>query len=224
MLKKVLISVLAVLLICIYSCVGQPAKKTEAETIKEKLDFYDKKYSSKIEAYRQLLYNKYYTKMKPNDYERLKNVSLDTCPIRYGYYVLKEYINFDSVLLKQVQLSEKVFFHKIVFNRRDDSTTIWGRVDPSLKSTVSVVNGFMTYVYWCNYLSDHCTVDERIEQKLKDDYEDHTLQVENGFFVVLYRHKMTNAEIIRFVIEPFYKNKAYPIQLDIFLELQTPPN
>jgi hypothetical protein len=222
MLKKVI--VLAVLWTCIYACIGQPAKKTEAENIKEKLDFYDKKYSSKIEVYRQLLYNKYYTQMKPNDYERLKNVSLDTCYVRHRYFVLREFINFDSILLKQVQISEKVIFHKIVFNRRDDSTTIWGRVDPSLKSTVSVVNGFMTYVYWCNYRSDYCNVEKRLKQKLEDEYEEHSLQVENGFFVVLYRHKITNEEIIRFVIEPFYKNKAYPIQLDIFLELQTPPN
>lgn len=222
MFKKVI--VLAVLSICIYSCIGQPAKKTEAEDIKGKLDFYDKKYSSKIEAYRQLLYNKYYTKMKPNDYERQKNVSRDTCPVRRGYFVLKEFINFDSILLNQVQLSEKVIFHKIVFKRRDDSTTIWGRVDPALKSTVSLVNGFMTNVYWCNHRSDYCNAEERLKQKLEDDYEEHSLQVENGFFVILYRHKMTNTEIIRFVIEPFYKNKAYPIQLDIFLELQAPPN
>jgi hypothetical protein len=219
MLKKVI--VLVVLWTCIHSCIGQPAKKTDAENIKGKLDFYDKKYSSKIEAYRQLLYNKYYTQMKSTDYERLKNVSRDTCPVRNGYFVLKEFINFDSILLNQVQLSEKVIFHKIVFNRRDDSTTIWGRVvDSSLKSTVSVVNGFMTNVYWCNHRSDYCNAEKRLKLKLENDYEEHSLQVENGFFVLFYRHKITNAEIIRFVIEPFYKNKAYPIKLDIFLELQ----
>lgn len=192
------------------------------KTLEQKANAFNNKYYVQLLNYRNLLFSEYFKNIDTTNYTRLRLLTNDSC-YRGHDFVLNKDIDFDSILLRNINFSEQLLFQKIRFHSQVDTHKVAGFVvGEALKDRVTFKKGYEHTIYWCSNRLDYCNAEKIFIETLKRDYEQEWIRIEDGLVFFLYTHKQTKVQIIGYDIEQFFKDSkqiSFPIDIHIYLAL-----